>query len=165
MKRKHVRRLFVVALIALPLQYALVGLAGLTGWPEPWPAIVLPGFQGVWDRQDYFDVPQAVFHVHFADSTRSVVPVGAVFRQLPASHHLGILRRQFMPASMSGSSRSELGRGPDTRRWLHDRLGVLFPDVPAERLDVVWYDVQYSPAGELLGAVPVDSMRIPLRQR
>lgn len=163
LEKRNVRRLFAVVLILLPLHYGLVGLASLAGWPEPWPAVLLPGFQSVWDHERHIEMPEAALEVRFADGTMDVAPVAAVFRPLPASHHLGILRRQFTPYSMSGTMRTEQGLRPGARRWLRTRIASLYGDRPIERVDVVWYRVRYGTDGVFLSASPVDTLILPLR--
>lgn len=158
------RRLFTIALVGLVLQYVAVGVADLAGRTEPWPAIVMPGFKGVWDAQTQFDVPEASLYVSFADGSTEQAYVGEVFQPIPASHHLGILRRQFMPSRMSGTERTEQGRHPATRPWLTARLEDIFDDRRSEQMDVVWYRTHYSPRGEFLGRTAVDTLRIPLAE-
>lgn len=159
--RKNIRRLFAAVVIFLPLQYGIVGLTGLVGWSEPWPAVVLPGFQSVWDRQEYVEVPQASLQVRFADDVPRIVPVASVFELMPASHHLGILRRQFTPSSMSGTTRTQQALDPGVRIWLRDRIMDLSGGGRAERLDVVWYQVRYGADGSFRSASPVDTLIIP----
>lgn len=150
-------------LIALPVQYALVGVSSVIGWTEPWPAVVLPGFQGVSDRFEHFEVPRAALEVHFSDSTTDFVPVADVFDPLPASHHLGILRRQFTPATMSGSHETEQALQNEILAWIRSRLERLYPNASPERVDVIWYDTRYSRGGDLLAASPIDTLHLFLR--
>lgn len=160
---RNVRRLFAAVLVLLPLHYGLVGLTSLADWPEPWPAVVLPAFQSVWDREEHIEMPQAALEVRFADGSMDVAPVAAVFRPLPASHHLGILRRQYTPYSMSGTTRTEQGLRPGARRWLRARIASIYGDRPLDRIDVVWYRVRYGTDGAFLFASPVDTLILPLQ--
>jgi len=160
--KDNVRRLFIAVLAILPLQYGLVGLTGLLGWMEPWPAVVLPGFKGVADRLEHFELQQAVLEAYFTDSTTTYVPVNDLFESIPSSHHLGVLRRQFRPASMSGTSETEQALHPEIRSWLSDRLARLYPERTTERLDVVWFQIRFSPTGVLSDATPIDTLRLPL---
>lgn len=162
MTRRNVRRLFAAALLFLPVQYGLVGLASLMGLSEPWPAVVLPGFQSVLDRTEHVEVRQAAFEVRFADGSMESLSPAEVFRPLPPSHHLGMLRRQFMPASISGTPRTEQAVHPDTRMWLRSQVNSLFPARPIEQIDVVWYLARYGPNGAFWGAAPVDTLHLPL---
>lgn len=161
--KRNVRILFAAVFVFLPLHYGLVGLTSLAGWPEPWPAVVLPGFQSVWDHEEYIEMREAALEVRFADGTMDVAPIAAVFRPLPASHHLGFLRRQFTPYSMSGTTGTEQGLRPDARRWLRTRLASLYGDRPIDRVDVVWYRVRYGTDSAFRSAAAVDTLILPLR--
>ncbi len=166
MKRSSVRRLFVVVLVALPVQYALVGVVGLRE-SEPWPAVVMPGFKSVYDGQDTLAVPGYQLEVVFADPSadgpaREAVPVGRLLAPLPASHYPAFLSHQCRPARRSGTAATERCRRPAARRWFAQRLDALYPERDARRLDVIWGRYYRTPGAPTRYA-PRDTLSLSLR--
>lgn len=150
MKRTSVRSLFLVTFLVLPLQYALVGLGTLVGLGEPWPAVVQPGFQSVWDGGGAVTVLSPEFRVVFDDGDSADAPPRRVFASVPASHHLGIMRTHFDPSKNETVD-------PRTRSWLGDRFEALFGRRPA-RTKVIWYEVHVGWNAEAPRRVPVDTL-------
>ncbi|MEX0747635.1 MAG: hypothetical protein WD275_06510 [Rhodothermales bacterium] len=161
MEQESIRRLFLVVLALLPIQFGLVGLLG-AGMGEPWPAVVLPGFKSVWQEGEKISIPRAAFNVRFASGEVGKVDPAQVLAGLPASHHLAVMRRQFTPASMSGSTRTETGALPESRRWLANRLADLFPGRDIVGADVVWNFVEYRRLEGALRETPIDTLSIDL---
>ena len=161
MNRRAIRYTFLLLFVLLPLQYAVVGLAGLKG-TEPWPALVLPGFQNVWDEGSRISMPVVDFRIHFADGATEAAAPSAVFSAIPASHHLAIMRRQFCPSSISGSEATERGRLPETTAWLAGRIAELFPGRQAQRVDVEWGRLELRRGESSPATIPVDTLKIEL---
>lgn len=165
MSKPTVRRLFVAAFLFLPLQYALVGVVGLTHG-EPWPAIVMPGFQQVWEAGDAIVVPRPRFEAVFADGHRQAIPVEVMLEALPRTHHRAVMDLQFRPATFGGSApvRSSSAHAD----WAATRVHTLIPERRAVRLDVVWERVVFEPGAAAHRSptlVPVDTLRIALPDR
>ena len=135
---------------------------GLNGG-EPWPALVLPGFKNVWDDGNTISMPVADFRIYFGDGTHDVADPRIVLSSIPASHHLAIMRRQFCPASISGSTGTERGRLPETRQWLATRIADLYPGKKPVRVHVEWRRLELSQGDNFPGSVPLDTLKIELR--
>lgn len=159
------RRLFIFVLVLLPVQYALVGIIDQYG-SEPWPALVLPAFQSTGDRDGSVSTSHVTLKATFDDDSRRRVPMAALLADLPSSQHLGFLRTQCRPASLSGTARTERCRHPEAAAWLRDRLAVLHPDRRPHRLDIVWNQLRYAPAadpddaGSTVRTTPLDTLTI-----
>lgn len=158
------RRLFVVVLVWLPVQYALVGLLG-SRYGEPWPAVVMPGFQRVWDTSEQIVLPTVVLEVHFADGARATVPHAALLHDLPRSHHRAFLEAAFRPETLSGRAGTERARHPEAVGWLRARLGTLYPGRRPVRLDARWVEMIYRPGDRAVAPLldPVDTLVLDLR--
>jgi len=159
MERKTIRLLFLVVLVLLPIQYGLVGLLG-ADVGEPWPAVVLPGFKSVWQNGEKITIPRAAFNVRFASGETETVDPALVLAGLPASHHLAVMRRQYTPASMSGTKRTETGALHASRRWLANRLLDLLPGRDIIGADVVWYSFEYRRTEHASREIPLDTLKI-----
>ncbi len=161
MSRLAVRRLFVAVLILLPLQYALVGVVGLR-WSEPWPALVMPGFQRVY-TPDALREQAARFEVTYADGHRLSLTAAAMLHALPRSHHGGVLNRQFRPAGLSGTPATERAR--EGRDWLIRQVQPYHPEADPIRLDVIWEEVRFHPLPDapVVERHPLDTLSIDLR--
>ena len=147
MTRALIRRIALCTLAALPLQYAVAGIMGALGH-EPWPALVLPGFSRVWEQGEPIDMKRPTLRVQFADGSAATVDAGALFEGVPRSHHPALLSRQFAPRSVSGDSATERGASPEVERWARRRLHALYPARRPTRLDVVWKELRFDPAGD-----------------
>ena len=137
MKRSSVRALFGGVFVFLVVQYTLVGVVGYY-YSEPWPAVVMPGFQDVWDGRGTVTVSKARLEAVFAGGARADVPVQRLLANLPRTHHPAFLRRQCRPARLSGTPATERCRRPGAARWAARRLHALFPQRRPRRLDVIW---------------------------
>lgn len=157
MKRTLVRSFFVATFLLLPLQYGLVGLGNLIGIGEPWPAVVQPGFQNVWDNDGAVTVLSPEFRLEFGDGgTESILP-GLVFDDVPASHHLGIMRSHFKPAKHEEVDRA-------TRMWLGDRFEELSGRRPSHA-NVIWYEVRVDQSADATSRTPVDTLAIEIPRK
>lgn len=161
MSRRSVRILFIVAAGALLVQYGIIGLLSL-GSGEPWPAVIQPGFKNVWDGRDTVRIPRADLEVRMASGETKPLPVDRLFDGIPASHHLGILRAQFQPSSLSGTSSTERALAPDTRLWLREQISRLFPDEQALLMLAVWKEVQFDHSSRALSTRSLDTLFIEL---
>lgn len=142
MSNASVRCLAIVLLIGLPIQYAAVGLVG--EWVrEPWPALVLPAFQDVWDGKEEISVPRVRFVVTPQKGAPFDVELETIWTGLPRSQHAGFMREQCRPESLSGTPHTERCTTPTATGWIHHRLRTQFPDITVQRVDVVWEKVQF----------------------
>ena len=116
---KTIKRLFVIVLIFLPLQYTLVGVVGLSS-SEPWPAFVFPGFKSVYVYGDNYQINQYVVEVETGEARprREFTPK-QFFYEIPNSQVAGFLRSNFDTAE--GFETLET----TTRQWLRERAGEL----------------------------------------
>lgn len=159
MPSSAVRSLFVLAVLVLLLQYALVGLFGLYG-TEPWPAVVLPGFKKVYDHSEAIRVERPVLHVQLENGNRMTVPPSQFLASFPRSHHPSFLEAQCRPASLSGTAQSERCRVPEGRQWFLQRADTLFPDQSIQNVTVTWEAVRFDPRTGSMTAHPLDSLRL-----
>jgi hypothetical protein len=158
--RTAVRRLFIAVLVALPIQYAFVGVIGM-GASEPWPALVMPGFQRVYETADQVTVRETAFEAVYADGRRADVPRAVLLGDLPRSHWGAFLGRQCRPQGLSGAPDSERCTHPDAGAWFADRLSRANLDPP--RLDVFWRDVTRPAGGDGAARIaPLDTLTILL---
>ena len=137
LRRKTIRRLFVGVMVLLPVQYALVGIVGSLS-SEPWPVLVMPGFQRVWDSTEQIAVPTVRFEASFSDGQRAAVPHDALLYDLPRSHHRAFLETQFHPSQAPSPP-------PAALQWMRDRLDAHFPGRSATRLHAYWGELVYAP--------------------
>ena len=160
MSRANVRWFFVAVMIFLPLQYSLVGLAGV--WEgEPWPALVLPAFQApTVDGEGAVTDMRSSFVATFGDGQRVAVPTEVVLKNIPPSHRTSVLSEQCQPASLSGAADTERCRQPAVRRWLRAHLSQAYPDRTPQRLDVVWTELRYTLGSGALKATPRDTLTL-----
>ncbi|MDQ7039556.1 MAG: hypothetical protein Q9M35_01265 [Rhodothermus sp.] len=159
MSRLHIRRLFWVLAVLLPLQYALVGLVQLQGGAEPWPLLVMPGFKATWHEGMPLLAHQVTFVVHQPEGTIQRLPADAVLARLPYSHHRAMLEAFFRPASLSGLPTTERIRQRDATRWLWNRLQTLTGSAPA-RVDIVWAQLRIIPDTDSLQVLPLDTLTL-----
>ncbi len=162
---QSVRRLVMSVMVVLVLQYALVGIVGVV-LREPWPTLVLPAFQDVWDGDDELAVPRARIIAVSSDSTRFEVPFDAIWSTIPASQRAGFLREQCRPQALSGTTRTERCTLPEARAWMHGQLQDRYPLHQVDRLDVVWEEVFFNvnerTTAQAPRVQPTDTLRVPL---
>jgi len=160
-----VRRLVLGVMLVLVLQYALVGIVGAV-LREPWPTLVLPAFQNVWDGDTELAVPRARLVAVTDDSTRLEVSIDDIWGTVPASQRAGFLREQCRPRSLSGTPRTERCTTPEARAWMHAQLQERYPAYRITRIEVVWEDVLFDvhrPATvQSPRTRPADTLRVPL---
>lgn len=168
MPPSSVRRLFIAALVVLPIQYALVGVVGHYA-SEPWPTLVLPAFQTTWERDASIQVEQVALDVAFEDGTRVPVAVESLLADLPRSQHRGFFRSQCQPARLSGTARTERCLQPSAASWVKQQAVALFPARSPDRLDVIWNRLVYtlprlsSTPHSTVKTVPLDTLSITWR--
>lgn len=144
MSRNRVRRLFVLVLLGLVVQYALVGLIG---WMdrEPWPALVLPGFKTVYATNDTLEVVSPSLVAYSTAETAHPLSIPQFLDPLPRSHHAALFREQCRPAFLSGTPATERCLAPEAQRWFVDRADTLLPEATIQRVDVVWLRLRIAP--------------------
>ena len=159
MSPRKVRALFVAAGLGLILQYALVGLIGITG-AEPWPAVVLPGFKTVYDDGDTVLLERPVIYVVFANKERVAVEPSRLLSPLPRSHHPSFLQAQCRPATLSGTRISQQCQTPEGRQWIFNQAMAAFPDRPIRGITVRWERFRLNPQTGASSSVPLDSLHL-----
>lgn len=129
-KEGRIRKLFIVALIFLPIQYAFVGIIGELE-SEPWPAFVFPGFKNVYSVNDSFEITHHFFNVYPAGSESAIeVRPEQMFSNLPLSQVPGFMRTHFQePESIANFSE-------DAGIWLYQLAGDFLQSEPV-RIEVV----------------------------
>lgn len=162
---RSVRRLVLGVMVVLVLQYALVGIVGVL-LREPWPTLVLPAFQNVWDGNDELAVPRARLMAVSSDGTRFEVSFDEVWSAVPASQRAGFMREQCRPQSLSGTPRTERCTTPEARAWMRTQLQARYPLHQIEHIDVVWEEVFFNvnerATAHTPRAQPTDTLRVPL---
>lgn len=136
--------LFLVLLFALPSHYVVMRLEA-----EPWPAIVMPSFQGAGPRDDVYTTRVPEVWVRFEESTHLLLATTRLLNQLPQSHHIQFMLITFSPAAQTSPAAGRTSRGAysgtwvDARkRWLHTRINTLYPDRDVHRVDIVWTEIR-----------------------
>lgn len=169
MKENHVRRLFIIMLVLLPLQHAAVGIIGYIR-SEPWPAFVFPGFKNVYDSGDLITLRNPYFYAEQYNEQLLHIPTEEVFRGIPVSHHRGILRYQFDRYNVDEQSRQKFFSEHGSN-WFRAQLAAggyaLREDIEAP-LYLVWKKETYRLEDrqmKLLESVPVDTVRITFNQQ
>lgn len=123
---KIVKRLFVCVLIFLPLQYAVVGIAGFYS-SEPWPAFVFPGFKSVYVSGGSYQINQFTVEVENREgqTIREFAPQ-QFFYEIPNSQVAGFLRSNFDNADDFEAFDAE------TRNWFRERAQELIGVPPGD---------------------------------
>lgn len=151
MRRKTVKTIFLFFLIYLPVQYMLIGIAGLAG-TEPWPAFALPGFKQVYSTSSETQVIDPQFYIKFEDSqTEKKVAPAELFQGLQPSQLYGFIRTNFM---QPGEYSSEV------KSWLKHRTKLLYPDKPIGMLYIRWNSIIFERRGGKLQETSAETMRV-----
>lgn len=161
--RDKIRTGFLIFFVCLLIQYGLVGLVGYLH-SEPWPAFTLPGFKNVYDRGEYIEQRVARF-VAFSDhdSIYTLKPA-QIFRDIPVSHHNGIMRYQFNPDRRPDKGKV-MEMSPPGYNWLLHRVQQETGDEGIARVKVVWSWHRYQIRGEQKMErfeVPFDTLHVRL---
>lgn len=95
MSEKTVRKIFIVILIFLPLQYIMVGILGYYK-AEPWPAFVFPGFKNVYQTESHYLIRETRFEFYDTqDQKLASIQPHRFFPELPRSQIAGVMRSIF----------------------------------------------------------------------
>lgn len=116
MAKKRVKKLFIVVMIFLPVQYVVVGIVGFTD-AEPWPAFVFPGFKSVPVFEGAFETEQKVFKlvpVSNQEGAISQTPA-EIFPEIPVSQLSGFIRQNF------SEGRDFISISDEGKKWLLNR--------------------------------------------
>jgi hypothetical protein len=112
MNPRIVKNVFIAVLIFLPLQYAIVGIAGYYH-SEPWPAFVFPGFKSVHVFGQGFEIGQTRFEVYRSeDDEPEVLQPQELFPAIPLSQIPGFMRTHFNDSEYIEHF------SPEARHWL-----------------------------------------------
>lgn len=158
---------FTFALVAalFPIQYLIAKRLA-----EPYPAIMMPGFEGArTDSSGAYVLGKADVVVTFRDGTQDSVSLRTAFAGAPSSQFWtvaeGILRPRLAPAAPSPGRRRSLARllpgyqqfkdhrwywagiAPETSLWLEHRLMELFPGRVPVSATVRWFKETVRPSG------------------
>jgi hypothetical protein len=130
MTESHVRFLFVVTLLLLPLQLAYGKFA-----EETYPAVILPGFGAAADVGEFVTTKEFDLRVEFVDGRSREVDVTKLFGGVPGHRARGFLRNV---APANGEPKS----APAVRRWIRGNLTERFDREP-EALVIDWRQRKY----------------------
>ncbi|HLR90737.1 MAG TPA: hypothetical protein VK040_07240 [Balneolaceae bacterium] len=115
MDRKIVKRIFILTILYLILQYGVVGLAGYYH-SEPWPAFVFPGFRSVLDFEEGFEISRYELYFIQAGGDTTVITPAELFYGIPDSQRPGFMRRRF------GDDAEDLLFTAESREWIKGRV-------------------------------------------
>jgi hypothetical protein len=121
---------------AIPMLAVLAQEAFMrSGHEEPYPALMMPGFEGTRTAPDgSIGVTAIALAVRFQDGTTQPLPLRSLLDPMPS-------------ATMMTASGWALGCdapvATETRRWLRTRLETLYPARPATSIDVGWFNDTY----------------------
>lgn len=158
-RRGKIRKGFYVFFAYLIFQYVMVGVIGVIH-SEPWPAFTLPGFKNVFDKGDFIEHRVPVFVVTGEAGEEHILRPSQVFRDIPVSHHNGIMRHQFNPAGKSATDRIKV-MTPEGYDWLSARIEEEAGFAGSDRILVIWSDHFYRIRGEemrQISSVPADTL-------
>src|SRR5690625_1649573 len=93
MDRKAVKRIFILTILCLILQYGVVGLAGYYH-SEPWPELVFPGFRSVLDIEEGFEISRYELYFIQAGEDTTVITPAELYYVIPDSQRPGFMRRR-----------------------------------------------------------------------
>lgn len=166
--RTLVLALFYATLLLLPLHLGVILLRGT----QPWPAIVLPFFQGAPPSAETISVHKPTLRVFFVDAPPAELSVHRFLDVLPRSHHTHFMMINFAPEAESepAAGRTRYGTSletwPEARTaWVHRRLQHLFPDRTPVGMNVVWVQQTHriQEARSTTSTTPVDTLHLDLR--
>lgn len=126
MNTKAIKRIFILSLIILPLQYAVVGIVGYYT-SEPWPAFVFPGFKNVYVYGDTYQINRFMVEVEGTEGSviREFTPQ-QFFYEIPNSQVAGFLRSNLDDAEDFEAFDAE------TRNWFRERAQELIGVAPGD---------------------------------
>lgn len=132
MRRRTVKLIFIVLMIFLPLQYAVVGWVGLQK-SEPWPALVLPAFKSVFDANDKITVDQVKFYLENNENANGFeIEPATLFSGVPDSQLQGFFRTHFSDSTAIAAYSNE------TRQWLMKKINEQYPNYSPGVLQIQW---------------------------
>lgn len=148
----------ILALL-IPLLAFVLGTPRLTGRAEPYPALMMPGFQSAGGPfRDVTILRRAHVSVRFMDGATESIPIADLFAPLPSSHH-GILLHAFEPHATPAESvvvptgartrggqlrnaraarRGRIAEGAEMRAWFRTRIQASTGRADAESFTVWW---------------------------
>ena len=154
---------FALVVILLPTQY---WFARANPWGEPYPALLMPAFEGTQtDGHGRASGESVAIVVSFGDGTVESVPLRTLLARAPSSHIMAmaqialkpkpsppvdrpaspsslreLLKRHVVPGLPLRAARISYWSGPDplTVEWLQTRMRELFPGRRAIRVTVDW---------------------------
>lgn len=164
-RKRKIRAGFLVFFVYLIFQYGMVGIIGVI-YSEPWPAFTLPGFKNVFDTGEFIEHKVPVFVVTGGAGEELILRPAQIFRDIPVSHHNGIMRHQFNPSRKSVKDGVKV-MTPEGFDWLRARIEEETGFSGSDRIMVVWSDHFYRIRGEEMrqvSSVPADTL-IVMRAR
>jgi hypothetical protein len=165
-------RLFVVVVGLLPVQYWIARTSVLG---EPYPALIMPAFDGRVTTSDGKIPAESVgVVVTFADGTVEPLPLRTLFARAPSSHIIAmaqialkpkpprpldrppdpwwraLIKQYVVPGLALRAARTQYWSGPDPRTvaWLRARMQEVFPGRRASEVRVEWYSDTYEWRGD-----------------
>ncbi|MDZ7682589.1 MAG: hypothetical protein U5J63_12985 [Fodinibius sp.] len=118
-----VKRIFLFFLIYLPIQYMLIGIAGIVG-SEPWPTFALPGFKKVATTGQQIQVVKPLFFVEMYSDKGTEIEVSPeeLFEGLQPSQVTGIYTNQLFAVHPIFPRRKGMAARAvtDGRAWISD---------------------------------------------
>jgi len=163
----RIRILCAALILWQPLQYALVSKYG-----EGYPLLQLPTFRGtLTDREGTIRLDNVDVEVTFQDDTTARFSSHALLSEIPSAYHQPIMAHMFAPLTSAPSPKRsgrwqrtkeflfpalvanrergwEAGSNPETKKWLTDRLHVLYPTRQPQKVVFVWESESYHTAAQ-----------------
>ena len=151
---KTVRSIFIFCLILLPLQYGVVGIAGLYS-SEPWPAFVFPGFKNVYVYGGNYQINEYLLEIaaDSADVERiEVFTPQEFFYEIPRSQVSGFFQTTI------GSEENIEALSDESLEWLRRRSAELMKQ-PGSKLTLSYlHRRMYKTRRD--GSLKVDSVQV-----
>jgi hypothetical protein len=151
LKSNTIKWVFLFFVIYLPVQYMLIGLAGIIG-SELWPSFALPGFKKVPTTEQRIQVVKPVFYIVDAESsTETKINANELFEGLQTSQVQGFIRTNFSQPKQYPTA---------AKRWLQSRTELLYPNNTARALVVRWKLIVYEQADSDVVEVNRETLRV-----
>lgn len=150
LSRKTVKRIFLFFIFYLPVQYLMIGIAGVL-LSEPWPAFALPGFKKVYTTEDQAQVIKPFFYTELVNQPGEYMQISEfqLFNGIQTSQLQGFLRTHFSEPEEYSSK---------AKQWLRQQIEQEYPDMKSTELRIVWKRTIYEQTGDRMSLHSVDDV-------
>lgn len=129
LSRKTVKYVFLFFIFYLPVQYLVIGVAGVL-LSESWPAFALPGFKKVYTVEDQVQIIKPFFYTELTNDPDEYNQISEfqLFNGIQASQLQGFLRTHF-------SEREEYSK--EAKQWLKQQIEREYSGMKSTGLKII----------------------------